>query len=223
MRDKRTVVWERQEKPARYRSESAERIRSRLRPTAFTRVTDGIVDRLERIGEWIDGRSKTKELVDRDPRVEWFLLGTLALSLSIAFVFDEPVPEMMAPFFGTLGATMLALVSYGAWNRAHPLPPVHERTRRHEVGALLGGIAAGVFTFAALRVFNQTVEGGMGMSLPFTLFCSLATCFGIFMHRTGEREAQPRRTVFGFALWALSWLLAKALEIVTAVWPPWLF
>jgi hypothetical protein len=52
MREKRTVVWER--KPRVPASPAAERIRARLRPSAFTRLTDRAFERCDALVEAAD-------------------------------------------------------------------------------------------------------------------------------------------------------------------------
>jgi hypothetical protein len=219
MREKRTVVWERNARPARFRSESAERVRARMHPTPLTRVTDAVVERLDRFSQWLDGRTKTQELVDHDPRLSAIMLATLAGAFSVGFLLDGGDRSMAGPFFGTLAAVILAITSYGAWNRAHPLPPSHERTLRQEIAAGAHGLAGAAFMFAAMSIFNRAVEGGMGLSLPFTLFCSISAGLGVFLYRIGEREAHHRRSVLGIALWAAGWIVGKALEVSsTMLW-----
>lgn len=222
MREKRTVVWERKE-PARFRNESAERIRTRMRPNALTRVTDKLVERVDAFGEWVERKTVTGEEVEVDPRIQAIVVTTFIVAFGIAFFHDGGIRSMAPLFFGILGALALAGFSYQAWHRAHPFPPIDERTTKDELVPVMHGILGGFMALASLRVIDRTVEGGMGLTLPFSLWTFAVPAFVVYKYRITEREAEPRRNLFGIALWAIGWVGLKAAEVATSIWPQWLW
>ena len=190
-----------------------------MRPTLLTRITDPILDGLDRIGKWIDGKSQTGDPVPHDARVQWVTMGALVIVLGTGFMLDGGNRGRAVPFFGALVALMLAIAAYGAWSRSHPLPPVHERTKKHDLVAGVHGLAGGALMFGALRVIDSSIEGGAGLTPYFSLFCALVTCYGVFEYRTAEKEARPRKSTVGIALMVGGWFVEKAVGVVTSMLP----
>jgi hypothetical protein len=222
MREKRTVVWERKE-PARFRNESAERIRARMRPNALTRVTDKLVERVDAFGEWVERKTVTGEEVEADPRIQAIVVTTFIVAFGIAFLYDRGIPSMAPLFFGTLGALVLAGFSYQAWHQSHPFPPTGERTTKEALVPVIHGLAGGLMAFASIRVIDRTFEGGMGLTLPFSLWICAVPALVVYKYRTSEKEAEPRRNLWGIALWAIGWIGIKAAEVGASMWYQWLW
>ena len=114
MREKRTVVWERKRRmPA---SPAADRIRARLRPNAFTRLTDRVFERCDTLVEATDRIEEclSSRETSRPRRMLYGYLAALASGLVLRTAElaiggpSTPVPSVPAIAIASLiGAAVL--------------------------------------------------------------------------------------------------------------------
>lgn len=176
---------------------ASDRIRARLRPTRLSRIIDPVVEWGEK---WY---SRTRTTEPAEPKWLYESAGPVAFfSFMFALFILGGKLDMAAHFFGTLAAAAFGIRAYHEWARRHPLPPVHLRSARHDLGAVAHGLVHGSLFFGLIRIVNGTLIDPQSISLSFSLLVGGVVAVGIYLLRTeGPDPEKPRRSLLGVAAW----------------------